>query len=122
MAFTKKNLEVGKRGEDLAEEYLKKEGYCVLAKNYKNKYGEIDIIINKGKELIFVEVRSKTEEKFGSPEETVKKKKKEKLEKNALAYTAFHNYNGAYRIDLICVVFSAKGNVLRITHHKNIIT
>jgi putative endonuclease len=122
MHFEKKlkDLEVGKRGERVAEKYLEKEGYCVLERNYKNKYSEIDLIVKKGKELVFVEVRSKTEENFGSPEETVKEKKKRKLRQNALAYTSFNNYDGPYRIDLVCVVFDKEENISRITHYKNI--
>jgi len=114
-----KNLETGKKGEEEAKEYLKRKGYKVLKKNYKNKYGEIDIIVQKSDELVFVEVRSKTESDFGTPEETVKEKKKKKLKQNALAYTTFNNYEGFYRIDLICIVFSKKGSLLRITHYED---
>ncbi len=114
-----KNLETGKKGEEEAKEYLKRKGYKVLKKNYKNKYGEIDIIVQKSDELVFVEVRSKTERDFGTPEETVKEKKKKKLKQNALAYTTFNNYEGFYRIDLICIVFSKKGSLLRITHYED---
>jgi len=114
------NLKVGKRGEKEAEVYIKEKGYSVLEKNYKNKYGEIDLVAQKDGELIFIEVRSKTENDFGMPEETVKEKKRKKLRQNATAYTTFKNYEGPYRIDLICLVFSKDESILRITHHKNI--
>ena len=115
------NLKVGEKGEQVAESYLKKKGYSVLERNYKNKYGEIDLIAKEGSELVFIEVRSKTENDFGMPEETVKGKKKKKLKQNALAYTTFNNYDGFYRIDLVCVVFTKNGEIKRLTHHKNII-
>ncbi len=115
------NLKVGEKGEQLAENYLKKKGYSVLERNYKNKYGEIDLIAQKSNELVFIEVRSKTENDFGMPEETVKGKKKKKLKQNALAYTTFNNYDGFYRIDLVCVVFTKDGEIKRLTHHENII-
>ena len=114
------NLKVGKRGEKEAEVYIKEKGYSVLEKNYKNKYGEIDLVAQKNGELIFIEVRSKTENDFGTPEETVKEKKKKKLKQNALAYTTFKNYEGFYRIDLICIVFAKEGSLLRLTHYENI--
>jgi len=115
-----KNLAIGEEGEKEARKYLEEKGYKVLERNYKNKYGEIDIIVEKNDELVFVEVRSKIDNDFGIPEETVKTKKKEKLKRNALAYTTFKNYEGFYRIDLVCVVFSKGEDVLRITHYENI--
>lgn len=113
-------LKTGEKGEETAKNYLEKEGYIVIERNYKNKYGETDLIAQRGGEIFFIEVRSKVGNDFGDPEETVKAKKKEKLKKNALAYAAFNNYEGFYRIDLICVVFNVEGDILRITHYEDI--
>ncbi len=114
------NLKTGKRGEEKAREYLEEEGYNIIERNHKNKYGEIDIIAKKNEKLVFVEVRSKIDNNFGTPEETVNAKKKKKLKQNALAYATFKNYEGFYRVDLVCIIFSKEGELLRLTHHKNI--
>ena len=65
----KHNLETGKIGEEIAKDYLEKKGYKIIEQNYKTKYGETDIIANCGKELVFVEVRTKIGENFGTPED-----------------------------------------------------
>ena len=81
--------EVGKIGENLAREYLVKEGYKIIEQNYKTKYAEIDLIAEKSaggkflgfgpKTLVFVEVRTKVGENFGTPEDTLNYKKKNKI-------------------------------------------
>jgi len=120
---------VGKIGEDLAREYLEKEGYKILEQNYKTKYAEIDLIAEKpegilglGKsKLIFVEVRTKVGENFGTPEDTINRAKLWKVLQNAKSYSAFKRWQGSSRIDAICIVLKPDFSVLRLTHHENII-
>jgi putative endonuclease len=114
-------ISVGKKGEEVASLYLQENGYKILERNYKNKYSEIDIIAEKDGFLHFVEVRSTATTLFGTPEETVREKKKRKMESNALAYTTFHNYKKHYQIDLICVFFLSTGEVEKINFYENII-
>jgi len=130
--------EVGKIGENLAREYLEKEGYIILEQNYKTRYAEIDLIAEKAmkflnkKTLVFVEVRTKIGENFGSPEDTINKQKLWKVLQNAKSYAAFKRWDGPARIDAICIVLSAQGGpasggkpdyiVKRLTHHENIIS
>jgi len=119
--------EVGKIGEDLARVYLEKQGYKILEQNYKTKYAEIDLIAEKskgfftGKDLVFVEVRTKIGENFGSPEDTLDKRKLYKVLHNVLAYSTFKKWDGPARIDAICIVLNPNRTVLRLTHHENII-
>ena len=115
-----KKGEIGRKGEEAAEEHLKEKGFRVLKRNYKNKYAEIDMVAKKGEETVFVEVRSTSTEYFGTPEETVNQRKIEKLKKNVLAYTTFENVEGPFRIDLICVSFNRKGELEEIKHYENI--
>lgn len=63
--FYKKLL--GRTGEVKAEKFLKKLGYKILAKNYKTVVGEIDIIAKDGDTVVFVEVKTRTNEKYGAP-------------------------------------------------------
>jgi putative endonuclease len=118
---------VGKIGENLAREYLEKEGYKIIEQNYKTKYAEIDLIIEKkdnlwGKtKLVFVEVRTKIGENFGSPEDTINRAKLWKILQNAKSYSAFKGWQGPERIDAICIVLKPDYSVSRLTHHENII-
>ncbi|MCX6720996.1 MAG: YraN family protein [Candidatus Staskawiczbacteria bacterium] len=120
--------EVGKIGEDLAREYLEKEGYKILEQNYKTKYAEIDLVAEKsagflGKSsLVFVEVRTKVGENFGSPEDTINKAKLQKVLWNAKTYSAFKKWSGPARIDAICIVLKNDFSVSRLTHHENIVS
>ena len=70
--------------------------------------------------LIFVEVRTKTNERFGSPEESINKNKIRRLIRSARIYTAYKQYTQSYRIDAVCIVINADGNPKRITHHESI--
>ena len=120
--------EVGRTGENLARSYLEKEGYKIVEQNYKTKYAEIDLIAEKkdnlwGKtKLVFVEVRTKVGENFGSPEDTINKAKLWKVLQNAKSYSAFKRWQGPERIDAICIVLNPDFSVKRLTHHENIIT
>ncbi|HCC59680.1 MAG: hypothetical protein A2402_02985 [Candidatus Staskawiczbacteria bacterium RIFOXYC1_FULL_37_43] len=119
---------VGKIGEDLAREYLKNQGYKILEQNYRTKYAEIDLVAEKSdglfskKKLVFVEVRTKVGESFGSPEDTLNKQKLWKVLQNAKSYSAFKNWQGPARIDAICIVLNPNHTVSRLTHHENIIS
>ncbi len=115
-----KKESVGRTGEEVTCRHLKKEGYLILERNYKTKYAEIDVVCRKKKELVFVEVRTKTNENFGSPEDTVDVEKIKRLKRSALGYIQKKRYQGPCRIDLVCVVLNKEGDVERLTHHKNI--
>lgn len=70
---------IGQRGEVAACEALIKSGYKILEKNYRCKLGEIDIVAEHKGRIVFIEVKTRTSEKFGTPEEAVHPKKQEKL-------------------------------------------
>jgi putative endonuclease len=130
--------EVGKIGENLARKYLEENGYKILEQNYKTKYAEIDLVaerpgkfLQKGT-LVFVEVRTKVGEQWGSPEDTINKSKLWKVLQNAKSYAGFKKWQGPERIDAICIVLSAQGGpalgwkndykLVRLTHHENIVS
>ena len=75
----KYNQYLGKFGESEAEHYLKKKRYKILEKNYRGRLGEIDIIAEKKKEIIFVEVKTRKSDKFGKPYEAVDFRKQRKI-------------------------------------------
>jgi putative endonuclease len=112
--------EIGKMGEDMAREFLEQKGYEVIEQNYKTKYSEIDLICQKLGELVFVEVRTKIGENFGTPEDTLTPKKLGKMRFGATSYAAFAKWQGPIKIDAICIVLTPTREISRLTHHQNI--
>ena len=78
--------EVGKLGEDLATKYLKCTGYRILERNFRGKQGEIDIIATQGKEIIFIEVKTRSSIEFGRPIEAITKNKQKHMYQTAKYY------------------------------------
>lgn len=114
------NLKTGQIGEMIAKEFLEKKGYQIVAQNFRTKYLEIDLICQDGKELIFVEVRTKRGLGFGSPEESLTKRKLRKLWFNAKSYIKINNWEKPYRIDVICILLKKDNTVEQINHYQNI--
>ncbi|MBE9531677.1 MAG: YraN family protein [Proteobacteria bacterium] len=81
-----KRIELGKMGEKEAEKLLKRAGYKVVERNFRCKYGEIDIIALDGGVLVFIEVKTRTTSDFGSGKEAVNRRKQTKIVKSSLAY------------------------------------
>lgn len=69
------NKKTGNRGEDLAAGFLENKGYLIVERNFRTRFGEIDIVCLDGKKLVFVEVKTKIGHKFGEPEDMVSKSK-----------------------------------------------
>ena len=77
---------LGKKGERLVAEYLKNKGYKIIEKNYRTPFGEADIIAKNGDEVLFIEVKTRTSDKYGTPAESVVKRKRETYVKIAKFY------------------------------------
>lgn len=115
------NLQTGKIGEELAKDYLEKQGYQILWQNFKTKYAEIDLVAKQKQELVFVEVRTKKGDLFGTPEESLDRKKLRKLQFNAQGYVSRVRWSGPYRIDAVCIVLKPDNSLERLTHYPNAI-
>ena len=115
------NLQTGKIGENIARKYLEKKGYKILEQNYRTKYAEIDLIARQKNEIIFVEVRTKRGELFGTPEESLNKRKLRKLYWNVNSYALRIHWPGPYRVDAVCIVLGQDNSTLRINHYENIV-
>ncbi|MBQ3420888.1 MAG: YraN family protein [Romboutsia sp.] len=103
------NKEKGYLGEQIALKYLLKKGAHILHSNYRIKIGEIDIIAKIENELVFIEVKSRSNLKFGYPSEAVNYKKKHKICNVAQHYILANNlYNIPIRFDVIEVYFNDK--------------
>ena len=108
----------GKTGETAAAKYLKKNGYKILARNYRRTYGEIDIVAQKGENVAFVEVKTRKSDAFGTPAEFVTVQKQKKLIKAAYTYIQEHNIDAAFTFDIVEVYIDGK-KVKEINHIKN---
>ncbi len=100
--MAKHNL-LGKTGEDLASAYLATKGYVIVARNYRFKRAEIDIIARQDKLLIFAEVKTRGSDKHGYPEDFVNAKKTGLFLLAADEYIYQHNWQHDIRFDIIAI-------------------
>ncbi len=112
---------LGQQGEALARAHLEKDGYIVRATNYRCPWGEVDIVVEKDGEVVFVEVRTRRSKRFGTPEESVTALKRKHLVSTAYHYIEAHDLTLPWRIDLIAIDVDAKGIVERIEQLENIV-
>ncbi len=105
-------------GEDFATDYLKKQKYKIIARNFKTKLGEIDIIAKENSQYVFVEVKTRSSHTFGTPAEAITPKKLLSLIRAGEYYLLINNLGQNYRIDAIEV--DAKESIFSINHIKNI--
>lgn len=117
--MNKKKL--GKMGEEIASEYLKKLGYKIVTKNFRTRYGEIDLICEKNDSIIFVEVRTKSNLNLLSPEESITSKKIDRLKKSSLEYLSLNEkkYKNI-KFEFIGILFYSDKNY-KLSHIKNFI-
>ena len=115
----KSNKITGNIGENLAAEYLQKQGYNIIERNWRySRNGEIDIIAEDKKTLVFVEVKTRKSVNFGHPLEAIDEKKFFQVKTIAQIYIAQAEKKYAnYRIDAISIILS---NPPEIKHLKNI--
>ena len=103
--MTHERLDLGKLGEEQAVARLKKEGYRVIARNYRNTFGEIDIIAQDGKTLCFVEVRTRTKDWHGHPFESISSVKQKKIIRAAQGYLTERDIDDIdARFDVVAVI------------------
>lgn len=114
------NPDIAKIGESAAAEYLKAHGYQILAQNYRFHRGEIDLIVQQGDRIVFVEVKTRRSLKFGLPQYAVTPKKQRQISKIALAYLQKQNLMDVpCRFDVIAIQLSSQLDVLRLEQIKN---
>ena len=113
-----KNKTIGDFGEKQAQKYLRKNKYKIICTNYRQKYGEIDIIAEKDNYVVFVEVKTRDENCRYAPAYAVTKTKQTKLMKTAYIYLKEYPTNKNIRFDIIEIIYSGK-KVNNINHIKN---
>jgi len=124
------NKKTGAAGEKAAEDFLRKKGYRILERNFYTKFGEIDIVAKQhprgersshlGGVLVFVEVKTKSGDRFGEPWEMVNQRKLEQVERMGEVWNMKNNWQGLCRIDVVGVWLDNKGQVDKIEHWENV--
>ncbi len=119
--FRKDSYFLGKKGEELAANFIKSKGYFVSAKNYKSAHGEIDIIAENEKFVVFIEVKLRNENSGYLPRETVTTAKKRRLVYTAKNYILRSHTNLIPRFDILEVIISNDDNIIKseINHIEN---
>ncbi|HSX39898.1 MAG TPA: YraN family protein [Candidatus Saccharimonadales bacterium] len=114
-----RNELIGKQGENIARNYLTSHNYIILAQNWTCHWGEIDLIALIGKVLVFVEVKYRSTNKFGSAYEAFNRYKQLHLKRSINIYLQMHSQiNSNWQLDLICIDKEDQKFVL--THYKKI--
>jgi putative endonuclease len=113
---TTRNL--GNFGEAAAAAYLTRQGYTLMTRQWRCAHGEIDLVAWQGAELVFIEVRTRRGNNYGTPEESITPRKQARLV--ALAYAYLEAYalppESAWRIDVIALTLDGNGRVQRLHH------
>ncbi len=109
---------LGREGEEIAERYLKKQGFKLLERNYRCPMGELDLIALDRKVLVFVEVRTRTSDSLGSPLESVDRRKQRQIIKKALFFLSQKRLHDRYaRFEVIGI--SMEGGEPVVEHIRN---
>ncbi len=123
MSTNPSNKQIGSQGEQTAAQHLERLGWQIVARNFRCRFGEMDIIAEEptpsGKVLAFVEVKTRRGKAHGTPQEAVNERKQEKLFLIAQAYFAERNAGGeepACRFDIVEVFLEAGGLASVILH------
>ena len=104
MKNTPDRLALGRQGEDITRAYLERQGYRILARNYRCRLGEIDLIAQRDSVIAFVEVRTRSTSTFGPPELSIDGRKQRHLTRTALDYLSRHDCGScAFRFDVAAV-------------------
>lgn len=96
-------IKTGNKGEELATQFLVEMGYEIVARNYRYKHAEIDIIARQKGFLIFVEVKTRHSSAFGEPEDFVSTRKAAKIMEGAEQFMIDYQYHGNIRFDIISI-------------------
>ncbi len=111
---------LGAWGETLASDYLSKKGYELLEKNYHTRYGEIDLIMKIGGQLVAVEVKTRKSSTFGIAEDSITRKKYEAIQSTMFVYLESHPELGTeWQLDILVIETDLPGKT-QIIHYENV--
>ena len=111
------HIELGTKGEKIAENYLQSLGYEILETNYRASYAEVDIVAKDGNQIVFIEVKTRTYDYYGQPEEFVTRRKQQLMSFAAAIYCEDINHEGEIRFDIMAIIL--QGNMRNVKHMKD---
>lgn len=112
---------IGIKGERIAAAFLLGKGYQIIEKNFYSRYGEIDIVAQDSGVIVFVEVKTRTNQTFGDPEASITHAKIERIQKAGLTWLQAHPESpDDWRIEAISIFIDDKGNVQDLRHFTEI--
>jgi putative endonuclease len=111
----------GRSGEAHARAWLEGRGYRTIATNWRCAAGELDLVMLDGDELVFIEVKTRTGERFGRAAEAVTPAKQRKLLTSAAWFAADHpeHEDRIWRVDLVAVTIDGRTGAARVDHYEN---
>jgi putative endonuclease len=104
-----KHLNFGKKGEQIARDFLEASDYEILEENWTFGKSEIDLIAFKDQQIIFIEVKTRSSNSYGDPEEFVLMPKKQQMTMAADEYIHLMSHQGEVRFDIISILFTTNG-------------
>ena len=111
---------LGNRGEDTAAAYLKRQGLKILARQHRNHYGEIDLIARDGKQIVFVEVKTRSGADHGRPEDAVNDTKQRKIVQAALCWLKQkRRLRQPVRFDIVSILWPDPDREPLVNHYPN---
>lgn len=110
---------IGKKGEEIAQDFLRSRNYKIITTNAYSRFGEIDIIAREKGIMHFCEVKTRTTVAFGTPEEAVNQKKIEKMKKTIQCYQQENGFT-PWQLDVIAIYLDHAQKLKKIIHYKNI--
>jgi len=119
-SMKQQNRETGNRGEAAAGELLQSKGYEILERNYRSKWGEVDIIAKFREYRVFVEVKTKTGDLYGEPWEMINSHKLSQVRNMGQLWCEEMGWKGLCRVDVVGVWLNTEGVVEKIEHWENV--
>jgi putative endonuclease len=101
--------QLGKKGEELAVDFLLKKGYEIIERNYRFDKAEVDIIAKKGETLAIIEVKTRSTSDFGDPQDFLKPKQIQRIVKAVDEYVLVNKLDVEVQFDIIAIVKESKG-------------
>lgn len=112
-----RNKSLGELGENYAVRVLQKKGYKILHRNFRSRFGEIDIIAQDKGTIVFVEVKTRRAIQHGYPEEAVTESKLQKIQQTAYLYLKEHpTTSKSQRIEVVSILVNPDNTIERIRH------
>ena len=120
-AWTIRTQRFGDRGERAAAKFLRRLGMKIIERQHRSRLGEIDLVALDGGQVVFVEVKTRTSDVAGRPDEAVTHAKQKKLTRLALAYLKRRDWLGkrSARFDVVAVTWPSNQKTPDIVHYKN---